>query len=88
LNYLNPLLPLPIAADNAAMPSEPSKAEPPKRIRRWFQFSLRALMIGVAIFSVQCGVCLPMLREWQEQERIREERQRQEVFSFFVSLVR
>jgi hypothetical protein len=45
-------------------------------------------MIGVAIFSVQCGVCLPTLREWQQQERIREERQRQEIFSFFVSLAR
>jgi Tfp pilus assembly protein FimT len=70
------------------MHSEPSKVVPPKRKRRWFQFSLRTLMIVVVIFSVQCGVCLPMLREWQEQERIREERQRQETFSYFVSLVR
>jgi hypothetical protein len=30
------------------MQTEPPKAEPPKRKRRWFQFSLRTLMIGVA----------------------------------------
>ena len=37
------------AADNAAMQSEPFKAEPPKHKRRWFQFSLRTLMIGVGV---------------------------------------
>ena len=60
----------------------------PKPKRRWFQFSLLTLLIGVTIFSVQCGVCLPMFRDWQEQERIREERKRQEIFSFFISLAR
>jgi hypothetical protein len=40
---------------NAAMPSEPPKAEPPKRKRRWFQFSLRTLMIAVAIAAVPFG---------------------------------
>ena len=38
----NPLLGLPAAADNAAIQSEPPKAEPPKRKRRWFQFSLES----------------------------------------------
>jgi hypothetical protein len=37
------------------MQTEPPKAEPPKRKRRWFQFSLRSLMIGVAILAVICG---------------------------------
>jgi hypothetical protein len=37
----NRLLLLPAVKDNAAMQTEPSKAEPPKRKRRWFQFSLR-----------------------------------------------
>jgi hypothetical protein len=69
------------------MQTEPSKSDQPSPRCR-FQFRLRTLLIGVMIFSVQCGVCLPMLREWQEQERIREERQRQDVFSFFVSLAR
>jgi hypothetical protein len=35
------LLPLPAPADNAAMEADPPKADPPKRKRRWFQFSLR-----------------------------------------------
>jgi hypothetical protein len=46
------LLLLPAVGDNAAMQSEPSTAEPPKRKRRWFQFSLRTLMIGVALLAV------------------------------------
>ena len=40
----NRLLRLSAVADNAAMPTEPTKAEPPKRQRRWFQFSLRTLV--------------------------------------------
>jgi hypothetical protein len=39
------LLPLSAVADNAVMQTEPSKADPPKRKRRWFQFSLRSLLI-------------------------------------------
>ena len=31
------------------MQTEPSKADPPKRQRRWSQFSLRTLMIGVTL---------------------------------------
>ena len=50
----NPLLLLP-AADNAAMPTEPPKAEPPKRRRRWFQFSLSSLMVGVTLLAVPCA---------------------------------
>ncbi len=49
------LPPLPAPADNAAMEAEPPNADPPKRKRRWFQFSLRTLLIGVTIFSVSCG---------------------------------
>ena len=41
-----------VAADNAAMQSEPSKAEPPKRQRRWFQFGLRTLLILVFLLCV------------------------------------
>ena len=43
------LLPRPVAADNAAMEVEP------KRKRRWFQFSLRTLLIGVTLVAVACG---------------------------------
>jgi hypothetical protein len=31
------------------MQTEPSNAEPPKRKRRWFQFSLRTLMFFAAV---------------------------------------
>ena len=51
----NPLLRLPAALDNAAMEAEPSKAEPPKRKRRRFQFRLRTLLIGVTLLAVFCG---------------------------------
>jgi hypothetical protein len=44
--------------------------EPPKR--RWFQFSLRTLLLIVAIAVVQCAVSLPMLSEWQERKKIEE----------------
>jgi Leucine Rich repeat len=53
-SHHNPLLRLPAAADNAAMQSEPPKAEPPKRKRRWFQFSLRTLMLLTAIVAACC----------------------------------
>jgi Tfp pilus assembly protein FimT len=51
------------------MQTEPPKAEPPKRKRRWFQFSLWTLTIAVAIVSVGCAICLPMLREWQQRQQ-------------------
>ena len=31
------------------METEPTKVEPPNRKRRWFQFSLRTLLIGVTL---------------------------------------
>jgi hypothetical protein len=37
------------------MQTEPPKADPPKRKRRWFQFSLRSLLIFVAICAIPCG---------------------------------
>jgi hypothetical protein len=51
------------------MQIEPSKADPPKRKRRWFQFSLRTLLVVVTIIAVQCAVCLPLLREWQQRRQ-------------------
>jgi hypothetical protein len=49
----NPLLPLPALGDNAAMPTESPKAEPPKCKRRRFQFRLRTLMIGVPLLGLR-----------------------------------
>ena len=37
------------------MDAEPTKADPPKRKRRWFQFSLRTLLIAVTVLAVVCG---------------------------------
>jgi hypothetical protein len=37
------------------MQTDPPKAKPPKRERRWFQFSLRSLLIGVALLALACA---------------------------------
>jgi hypothetical protein len=37
------------------MEAEPPNAAPPKRKRRWFQFSLRSLMIVVTLLAVPCA---------------------------------
>jgi hypothetical protein len=37
------------------MEVEPSRADSPKRKRRWFQFSLRSLLIVVAVTAVACA---------------------------------
>src|ERR1700694_4735083 len=59
------LLLLPAVGDNAAMEAEPHKAVPPKRKRRWFQFSLRSLLI----FTVIAAVALGWLGKKIEQKR-------------------
>jgi hypothetical protein len=46
---------LPAVADNAAMEAEPSKTDPPKRKRRWFQFSLRTLLVFTLICAIACA---------------------------------
>jgi hypothetical protein len=48
----NPLLRPPSVGDNAAMQTDLPKAEPPNRKRRWFQFSLRTLLIGVTLVAI------------------------------------
>jgi hypothetical protein len=50
----NPLLGLHVTADNAAMLTEPPKAESPRK-RRWFQFSLRTLFVVVTLLAVPCN---------------------------------
>jgi hypothetical protein len=47
------------------MQSEPPKAEPPKRKRRWFQFSLRSLLSCTMV----CAVAAGWLGKRMEQKR-------------------
>jgi hypothetical protein len=49
------LLLLPAVGDNAAMEAEPPQAAQPNHKRRWFQFSLRTLLIVVAVLAVVTG---------------------------------
>jgi Leucine-rich repeat (LRR) protein len=63
------LQPPALNADNAAMEAEPNKAEPPKRKRRWFQFSLRTLLIFTAVAAVACSWLVSKIeRKRQERE--------------------
>jgi Leucine Rich repeat len=55
--------------DNAAMQTAPPKAEPPKRKRRWFQFSLRTLMIVTVI----CAIASAWVTGRRDQKRKEQE---------------
>jgi Leucine Rich repeat len=59
------LLRLPTVEHNAAMEAEPPQADPPKRKRSWFQFSLRSLLI----FTVLCAIAAGLLGKKMEQKR-------------------
>jgi hypothetical protein len=43
------------AGDNAAMQTEPPKADLPKRERSRFQFRLRTLLIGITLLAIPCA---------------------------------
>jgi hypothetical protein len=51
------------------MPTNPNTAEPQKPRRRWFQFRLRTLLIGVAIIAMLCPLGVRLVRQWQESRR-------------------
>jgi hypothetical protein len=55
------------------MQTEPPKADSPKRKRRWFQFSLRTLMIVVTLVAVLCGTVTWIIRDRQRLIRERDE---------------
>ena len=59
------MLRLAAVRDNAAMEAEPPEAEPPKRKRRWYQFSLRTLMI----FTLICALGAEWLGRKLEHKR-------------------
>jgi hypothetical protein len=44
----------------------------PKRKRRWFQFSLRSLLIGVTLLAVACWVIVDRTRLIREREEARQ----------------
>jgi hypothetical protein len=50
------------------MEAEPPKADPPKRKRRWFQFSLRTLMIGVVLWAIGCWLVFDRVRLLRERD--------------------
>ena len=53
------------------MQTEPRKAEPPKRERRWFQFSLRTLMIVTVVCAIgSARVAQKIERKHQEQAAV------------------
>ena len=59
------------------MQTEPPNAAPPKRKRRWFQFSLRTLMIGVVIVAIACGwIGRKIERKHQERDAVEELRKK------------
>jgi hypothetical protein len=51
--YLLP--PLLLRRDNAAMNAEPLNSPPPKCKRRWYQFSLRTLIVAVTLLAIAAG---------------------------------
>jgi hypothetical protein len=66
------LLRLPAVADNAAMQTETPNVEPPKRKRRWFQFSLRTLLICVTLLAAVCPLGVRFLKRWRIENVMQE----------------
>ena len=77
------MLPLPAVGDDAAMQTEPPKAEPPKRKRRWYQFSLRSLLIVVTLLAVPCAYV-----SWQAEIAKRRMAIYQQFFSYSKEITR
>jgi hypothetical protein len=50
------------------MQTEPPKADPPKRKRRWFQFSVRTLMIFVTLIATAAWVVADRQRLIRERD--------------------
>ena len=63
------MVPLPAVRDNAAMQTEPPKADPPKRKRRWLQFSLRSLMIFTLIVGIGMATWIVPLKKSAEKQK-------------------
>ena len=62
------------------MQTEPPKADPPKHKRRWFQFSLRTLLI----FTLICAVgSVWVARRIEQKRKVRESRINEAVFRLY-----
>jgi hypothetical protein len=72
---------MPAVGDNAVMQTEPSKAEPPNRKRRWFQFSLRTLLIGVTLLALLSGYVVRQRAFVEERQRFLDESRHQPIFA-------
>jgi hypothetical protein len=70
------------------MQFKPPKAEPPKRKRYWFQFSLRTLMIGVALLAVACAYVGLQAKIVRERETALRQAQEAKVAFPFLELPR
>jgi Leucine rich repeat len=58
--------------DNEAMLTDPPNAEPPQRKRRWFQFSLRTLMIFTTVVAVGAAWLVPKIeRKRRERDAVK-----------------
>ncbi len=52
------------------METQPTKAQPPKRERRWLQFSLRTLLVSVAGVAIICGWYAAKLRRAADEDAV------------------
>jgi NTF2 fold immunity protein len=60
---------------------ETNIANGPKRRRRWFQFSLRSLMIGVTLLAIVCGATTSVVRDWLRLIRERDDAMQKEAYT-------
>jgi hypothetical protein len=63
------------------MQIEPTKADPPKRNRRRFQFSLRSLMIGVTLLALLSGYVVRLRAFVEERQRFLDAAREQPIFA-------
>ncbi len=51
------------------MQTEPSKADPPKRKRRWLQFSLRSLLLAVLIVAIGMAAWIVPIKNRAQRQK-------------------
>jgi hypothetical protein len=63
----------PAVWDNAATPTEPPNAEPPRRKSHWYQFSLRTFLIAISLLAAISGYVARQYEIVQERQRFVDE---------------